>query len=169
MRKGGSRTAGQRRQRTSGLARHRGELLDTPVYEGAYARAAALVHTLGRGRWLERCNLTVACAVAVMYLEASNISVSPTREQLTALAHELNNPRCTAARIASFLRTWKPWRWTIRSGWSGAAVPPTTSAAPDTWASNGMPWRGRLCFRCERRRRRETASSRRVRVGAVLL
>jgi hypothetical protein len=45
---------------------------------------------------------------AVIYLEASNIPVSTTREQLTALAHELNNPRCTAARIASFLRTWKP-------------------------------------------------------------
>jgi hypothetical protein len=43
-----------------------------------------------------------------VYLEASNIPVDPTREQLTALAHELNNPRCTAARIASFLRTWKP-------------------------------------------------------------
>ncbi|MGA5205497.1 fic family toxin-antitoxin system, toxin component [Streptomyces variegatus] len=90
------------------VARHRGELLDTPVYDGAYARAAALVHNLGRCRWLERSNLTVACAVAVMYLEASNIPVSPTREQLTALAHELNSPRCTAARIASFLRTWKP-------------------------------------------------------------
>ncbi len=43
-----------------------------------------------------------------MYLEASNIPVSPTREQLTSLAQELNNPRCTADRIASFLRTWKP-------------------------------------------------------------
>ncbi|MFJ4633000.1 fic family toxin-antitoxin system, toxin component [Streptomyces sp. NPDC088847] len=90
------------------VARHRGELLDTPVYNGPYARAAALVHTLGRCRWLERSNLTIACAVAVMYLEASNIPVSPTREQLTALAQELNNPRCTADRIASFLRTWKP-------------------------------------------------------------
>ncbi|MFJ2891125.1 fic family toxin-antitoxin system, toxin component [Streptomyces sp. NPDC087305] len=90
------------------VARHCGELLDTPVYNGPYARAAALVHTLGRCRWLERSNLTIACAVAVMYLEASNIPVSPTREQLTALAQELNNPRCTADRIASFLRTWKP-------------------------------------------------------------
>ncbi|WP_406410396.1 fic family toxin-antitoxin system, toxin component [Streptomyces sp. NBC_01614] len=90
------------------VARHRGEMLDTPVYDGVYARAAALVHTLGRCRWLERSNLTVACAVAAMYLEASNISVSPTREQLTALAHELNDPRCTAPRIATFLRTWKP-------------------------------------------------------------
>ncbi|MFF3617476.1 fic family toxin-antitoxin system, toxin component [Streptomyces sp. NPDC002580] len=90
------------------VGRHRGELLDTAVYDGPYARAAALVHTLGRCRWLERSNLTVACAVAVMYLEASNIPVSPTREQLTAFAHELNNPRCNADRIASFLRTWKP-------------------------------------------------------------
>ncbi|MFJ8196949.1 hypothetical protein [Streptomyces sp. NPDC096152] len=39
---------------------------------------------------------------------ACNIPVSPTREQLNALAHELNNPRCTAARIAARLRTWKP-------------------------------------------------------------
>lgn len=66
------------------------------------------MHTLGRCRWLERSNLTVACATAVMYLEASNIPANPTREQLTALAHELNNPRCTAERVASFLRTWKP-------------------------------------------------------------
>lgn len=90
------------------VARHRGEVLDRPVYDGPYARAAALVHTLGRCRWLERSNLTVACAVAVMYLEASSIAVSPTREQLTALAHELNSPRCTAPRIAAMLRTWKP-------------------------------------------------------------
>ena len=90
------------------VARHRGELLDTAVYDGPYARAAALVHTLGCCRWLEHSNLTVACAVAVMYLEASNIPVDPTREQLTALAHELYNPRCTADRIASILRTWKP-------------------------------------------------------------
>ena len=61
------------------VARHRGELLERPVYDGPYARAAALVHTLGRCRWLERSNLTVACAVAVMYLEASNIPVNPTR------------------------------------------------------------------------------------------
>ncbi|GAA2330922.1 hypothetical protein GCM10010246_12460 [Streptomyces cuspidosporus] len=40
------------------------ELLEQPVYGGPYARAAALVHTLGRCRWLKRSNLTVACAVA---------------------------------------------------------------------------------------------------------
>ncbi|MET8965623.1 fic family toxin-antitoxin system, toxin component [Streptomyces sp. NPDC004074] len=92
----------------SAVARRRGEVLDRPVCDGPYARAAVLVHTLGRCRWLERSNLTVVCAVAVMYLEASNIPVSPTREQLTALAQELCSPRCTAAGIAAILRTWKP-------------------------------------------------------------
>lgn len=90
------------------VARHRAELLEQPVYGGPYARAAALVHTLGRCRWLERSNLTVACAVAVMYLNASGISADPTRDQLTALAHELHDPRCTAPRIAEHLRTWQP-------------------------------------------------------------
>ncbi len=36
------------------VARHRGELLESPVYDGLYARAAAPVHTWGRCRWLER-------------------------------------------------------------------------------------------------------------------
>jgi hypothetical protein len=90
------------------VARHRAELLETPVYGGAYARAAALVHTLGRLRWLERSNLSVACAVAVMYLEASGIPTTPTRKQLTALAGELYDPNCTTTRIAALLRTWRP-------------------------------------------------------------
>lgn len=89
------------------VARHRAELLDQPVYGGPYARAAALVHTLGRCRWLERSNLTVACAVAVMYLNASGISADPDRDQLAALARELYSPRCTATSIAEQLRTWQ--------------------------------------------------------------
>ena len=88
------------------VARHRAELLEQPVYGGPYARAAALVHTLGRCRWLEHSNLTVACAVAVMYLNASGIPADPTREQLTELAHTLYDPHCTAARLAEHLRTW---------------------------------------------------------------
>ncbi|MDT0541167.1 MULTISPECIES: hypothetical protein [Streptomyces] len=59
-------------------------------------------------RLLERSNLTVACAVVVMYLNASGIPADPTREQLTALAHQLYDPRCTAAHIAEQLRTWRP-------------------------------------------------------------
>lgn len=89
------------------VARHRAELLEQPVYGGPYARAAALVHTLGRCRWLERSNLTVACAVAVMYLNASGIPVDPDRDQLAALAQELYNPSCTAASITEQLRTWQ--------------------------------------------------------------
>ncbi|MEU6988925.1 fic family toxin-antitoxin system, toxin component [Streptomyces sp. NPDC046324] len=89
------------------VARHRAELLEQPVYGGPYARAAALVHTLGRCRWLERSNLTVACAVAVMYLHASGIPAEPSREQLTTLAEELYDPRCTAPGIAELLRTWR--------------------------------------------------------------
>lgn len=89
------------------VERHRAELLEQPVYGGPFARAAALVHTLGRCRWLEQSNLTVACAVAVMYLNASGIPVDPDRDQLTALAHELYDPRCTATRIAEQLRTWR--------------------------------------------------------------
>ncbi|MEU9012696.1 fic family toxin-antitoxin system, toxin component [Streptomyces sp. NPDC048479] len=92
----------------SAVARHRAELLEQPVYGGPFARAAALVHTLGRCRWLERSNLTVACAVAVMYLEASGVPVAPTREELTALARDLYDPRCTAGRVAEHLRTWRP-------------------------------------------------------------
>lgn len=89
------------------VARHRAELLEQPVYGGPYSRAAALVHTLGRCRWLERSNLTVAAAVAVMYLNASGIAVDPSREQLTALARDLYDPRCTAAHVAELLRTWR--------------------------------------------------------------
>lgn len=39
------------------VARHRGELMAHPVYDGPYARAAALVHTLGRCHWLAASNL----------------------------------------------------------------------------------------------------------------
>lgn len=36
------------------VACHRAELLEQPVYDGPFARAAALVHVLGRCRWLEQ-------------------------------------------------------------------------------------------------------------------
>lgn len=87
-------------------ARHQGQLFDHPVYDGPYARAAALVHTLGRLRWLERSNLAVAAACGVMYLEASGISVKPAREEVSALRDLLQEQACTAARIAVLLRSW---------------------------------------------------------------
>ncbi|GHE80359.1 hypothetical protein GCM10018782_62080 [Streptomyces griseoaurantiacus] len=88
------------------VACHRAELLDTPVYDGPYARAAALVHLLGRCRWLERSNLAVAAATGVMYLEASGITVKPAREDALALRDLLRDPACTASRIAALLRGW---------------------------------------------------------------
>ncbi|MGI5255538.1 fic family toxin-antitoxin system, toxin component [Actinacidiphila glaucinigra] len=87
-------------------ARHQAELLERPVYDGPYARAAALVHTLGRCRWLERSNLSVAAATGVMYLEASGISVKPSRQDAIVLRDLLLDPSCTAAKIAAVLRTW---------------------------------------------------------------
>lgn len=88
------------------VACHTAELLDTPVYDGPYARAAALVHVLGRCRWLERSNMAVAAATGVMYLEASGIPVKPTRDDALALRDLLRDPTCTSGRIAALLRTW---------------------------------------------------------------
>ncbi|MFK4149653.1 fic family toxin-antitoxin system, toxin component [Streptomyces sp. NPDC004065] len=88
------------------VACHRAELLDQPVYDGPYARAAALVHILGRCRWLERSNMAVAAATGVMYLEASGVPVKPTREDAVALRDLLRDPACTATAIAALLRTW---------------------------------------------------------------
>ncbi|WP_327686404.1 fic family toxin-antitoxin system, toxin component [Streptomyces sp. NBC_00467] len=90
----------------SAVARHRAELFEQPVYGGPYARAAALVHTLGRCRWLERSNLAVAAATGVMYLEAVGITVKPTRDDAIALKDLLLDPACTAKRIAALLQSW---------------------------------------------------------------
>ncbi|AKJ08553.1 fic family toxin-antitoxin system, toxin component [Streptomyces incarnatus] len=90
----------------SAVARHRAELFEQPVYDGPYAKAAALVHTLGRCRWLERSNLAVAAACGVMYLEAAGIPVKPAREDAVALKDLLLDPACTAGKIAALLRTW---------------------------------------------------------------
>lgn len=88
------------------VERHRAKLMDEPVYGGPYARASALVHTLGRCRWLERSNLTVAVAVGAMYLAASGVDVRPDKSHVRALAEELNDRRSTAARIVQLLRAW---------------------------------------------------------------
>jgi hypothetical protein len=90
----------------SAVARHRAELFEQPVYGGPYAKSAALVHTLGRCRWLEHSNLAVAAASGVMYLEAVGITVKPAREDAVALKDLLLDPACTAGKIATLLRTW---------------------------------------------------------------
>ena len=51
----------------SAVTRHRAVLSKQPIYDGLYA----LVHTLGRCRWLERSNLVMAAACGVMYLAGS--------------------------------------------------------------------------------------------------
>lgn len=88
------------------VACHKAQLLEQPVYDGPYARAAALVHILGRCRWLERSNMAVAAATGVMYLDASGIPVKPTRDDAIALRDLLRDPTCTAAKIAALLRSW---------------------------------------------------------------
>lgn len=90
------------------VARHRAELFGQPVYDGPYAKAAALVHTLGRCRWLERSNLAVAAATGVMYLEAAGVSVKVTRDDAMALRDLLLDPACDAHKIADLLRSWAP-------------------------------------------------------------
>ncbi|MFI8368377.1 fic family toxin-antitoxin system, toxin component [Streptomyces sp. NPDC085466] len=90
----------------SAVARHRAVLFERPVYDGPYAKAAALVHTLARCHWLERSNLAVAAATGVMYLEGAGVSVVPAREDVIALRDLLLDPACSAGRIAALLRTW---------------------------------------------------------------
>ncbi|MGW0607920.1 fic family toxin-antitoxin system, toxin component [Streptomyces sp. NPDC002644] len=90
----------------SAVARHQAEVFEQPVYDGPYAKAAALVHTLGRCRWLERSNLAVAAATGVMYLEAAGVTVKPTREDAVALKDLLLAQTCTARDIATLLRSW---------------------------------------------------------------
>lgn len=88
------------------VACHRAELLEQQVYDGPYARAAALVHVLGRCRWLERSNLAVAAATGVMYLDAAGIPVKPDHHDVTALRDLLRDPACSAPKIAALLRSW---------------------------------------------------------------
>lgn len=88
------------------VARHQALLLDQEVYPGTVTRAAALAHTLGRLRWLEHSNMTVAVAVTVAYLQAAGRAVKPGPEEIGALVDELRDEDCTAARVADILRAW---------------------------------------------------------------
>jgi hypothetical protein len=88
------------------VTRHGAQFFEQPVYDGPYAKAAALVHTLGRCRWLERSNMAVAAASGVMYLEAVGVTLKPTRDDAMALKDLLLDPGCTAVKIATLLRTW---------------------------------------------------------------
>jgi prophage maintenance system killer protein len=88
------------------VERHQAVLTGQDIYHGAYARAAALAHTLGRLHWLEHSNLRVAVAVAHGYLAASQIDAKLTQAGVTALATELKKAESTAASVAEVLRGW---------------------------------------------------------------
>ncbi|MEC4019347.1 fic family toxin-antitoxin system, toxin component [Streptomyces sp. H27-D2] len=88
------------------VERHQAVLAGQDIYHGAYARAAALAHTLGRMRWLERSNLRVAVAVAHGYLIAAGVEVKLGQAEVTALATELTSRESTAASVAEVLKTW---------------------------------------------------------------
>jgi hypothetical protein len=88
------------------VERHKAALADQDVYGGNFPRAAALAHTLGRLRWLERSNVRVAIAVAHGYLLSAGVPVKLDQDKVTALALELRRDSCTAASIAAILKTW---------------------------------------------------------------
>lgn len=88
------------------VERHRAVLVGQDVYQGAYAKAAALAHSLGRMRWLERSNLRVAVAVAHAYLVASGVPAKLDQQRVTALATELKKENSTARSVAEVLRSW---------------------------------------------------------------
>ncbi|MGW0629247.1 fic family toxin-antitoxin system, toxin component [Streptomyces sp. NPDC002758] len=90
----------------SAVERHKAQLFEQDVYHGTFARAAALAHTLGRLRWLERSNMTVAVAVTLAYLEAVGRPVKVGRDEIGALVDELRKDECTAQSVAALLRSW---------------------------------------------------------------
>jgi prophage maintenance system killer protein len=88
------------------VERHRAVLVGQDVYQGVYSKAAALAHTLGRMKWLERSNLRVAVAVAHAYLVTAGVPAKLDQTRVTALATELKKDDCTAKSVAAVLKTW---------------------------------------------------------------
>ena len=88
------------------VERHRTVLVGQEVYRGAFAKAAALAHSLGRMRWLERSNLRVAVAVAHAYLIAAGVPAKLDQQRVAALARELKRPESTVRSVAVVLKEW---------------------------------------------------------------
>jgi hypothetical protein len=83
----------------SAVARHRAGPLEQPGHDGPYAKAAALVHTLGRCRWLERSNLVVAAASASCTSRPPALP-SPSRTCSPTRPAPPGDDRCCAGRLA---------------------------------------------------------------------
>ncbi|MER7716014.1 fic family toxin-antitoxin system, toxin component [Streptomyces flaveolus] len=88
------------------VARHRAEIFDVPVYDGPYARAAALLQLLIHVPALERSNALFASAVAYAYLVASGVKVATTPEQVRDLALLVKSGAASVDDIAHELRQW---------------------------------------------------------------
>ncbi|MCG8970133.1 MULTISPECIES: fic family toxin-antitoxin system, toxin component [Streptomyces] len=88
------------------VARHRAEVFDVPVYDGPYARAAALLQLLIHVPALERSNALFASAVAYAYLVASGVKVATTPEQVRDLALLVKSGEASVDDIAHELRQW---------------------------------------------------------------
>ncbi|MDT0393412.1 MULTISPECIES: hypothetical protein [Streptomyces] len=88
------------------VARHEAEIFDVPVYDGPYARAAALLQLLIHVPALERSNALFASAVAYAYLVASGLKVVTSPEQVRDLARLVKDGEATVDDIAAELRRW---------------------------------------------------------------
>ncbi|MET9646208.1 fic family toxin-antitoxin system, toxin component [Streptomyces syringium] len=87
-------------------ARHCFRVMDTPVYDQAHHRAAALLHQLVRVPALEHSNELFAAAVAAAYLHASGHPVSATTKEVVDLVEQVENGQLGVRQIASSLKEW---------------------------------------------------------------
>ncbi|MEN8655467.1 fic family toxin-antitoxin system, toxin component [Streptomyces sp. 21So2-11] len=87
-------------------ARHGFRVLDTPVYDQAHHRAAALLQQLVRVPALEHSNELLAATVAGAYLHASGYQVSVTTKEATDLVAQVAAGRVDVREIAASLKEW---------------------------------------------------------------
>ncbi|MEE1670040.1 fic family toxin-antitoxin system, toxin component [Streptomyces sp. WAC07094] len=88
------------------VSRHDAEIFGVPVYDGPYARAAALLQLLLHVPALERSNALFASAVAYGYLVASGVKVVTSAEQVRDLARLVKGGEASVHDIARELRQW---------------------------------------------------------------
>lgn len=87
-------------------ARHCFRVMDTPVYDQAHHRAAALLQQLVRVPALEHSNELFAATVAASYLHASGHPVSVTTKEAADLVEQVASGQLDVRQIASSLRDW---------------------------------------------------------------